>query len=82
MAALGRTTHPWVTMSLEMGVGDETMHLIITCECGYMIRGHSESALIARAREHLQANHPAIAREATDAELLDMATMTSRSDPA
>ena len=58
------------------------MSLIITCECGYMIRGDSESALIARAREHLQANHPAIAHDATDAELLDMATIIGRGDPA
>ena len=58
------------------------MGLIITCECGYMIRGDSEPALIARAREHLKANHPTIAHEATDAELLDMAAMTGRTEPA
>jgi predicted small metal-binding protein len=60
----------------------EPMNLIITCECGYMIRGDSESALIARAREHLQANHPAVANHATDADLLDMATMTGDNNPA
>jgi hypothetical protein len=65
-----------------MGADAETMSLIITCECGYMIRGDTESALIARAREHLQSNHPAVARDATDAELLDMATMTGSSDRA
>jgi len=58
------------------------MSLIITCECGYMIRGDSESALIASAREHLQANHPAIVGGASDADLLDMATMACRRDPA
>ena len=68
-------------MVTDMGADAETTRLIITCECGYMIRGESESALIARAREHLQTNHPAIASEATDAELLDMATMTGRRDP-
>jgi hypothetical protein len=51
------------------------MSLIITCECGYVIRGDSESALIARAREHLGANHPAIMSVASDTDLLDMATM-------
>jgi hypothetical protein len=65
-----------------MGTDADAINLIITCECGYMIRGDSESALIARAREHLLANHPAIANDATDAELLDMATMTGRNDPA
>ena len=68
-------------MSAEMAADAEAMSLIITCECGYMIRGDSESALIARAREHLQANHPAIA-DARDADLLDMATMSGDTDPA
>ena len=58
------------------------MSLIITCECGYMIRGDSEPVLIARAREHLQANHPTIAGDASDADLLDMATMSGDTDPA
>jgi predicted small metal-binding protein len=67
-------------MSTDMGADAEAMSLIITCECGYMIRGDSEAALIARAREHLQANHPAIASHVTDADLLDMATLNDRSD--
>jgi hypothetical protein len=46
------------------------------------LRGESESALIVRAREHLQANHPAIASDASDADLLDMAAIEDRSDPA
>ena len=69
-------------MSTDMGADAEAMSLIITCECGYMIRGDSDSALIARAREHLQANHPAIAGDASDADLLDMATVAGHSDPA
>ena len=69
-------------MFTDMGADAEAMSLIITCECGYMIRGDSESALIARAREHLEANHPAIADDASDADLLDMATMAGRTDPA
>ena len=47
-----------------------------------MIRGDSESALIASAREHLQANHPAIVGGASDADLLDMATIAGHTDPA
>ena len=69
-------------MSTDMGADAEAMSLIITCECGYMIRGDSESALIARAREHLEANHPAIAGDASDADLLDMATMSGDTGPA
>ena len=69
-------------MSAEMAADAEAMSLIITCECGYVIRGDSESALIARAREHLQSNHPAVAGDASDADLLDMATVAGHSDPA
>jgi hypothetical protein len=69
-------------MSIEMGADADAMSLIITCECGYTIRGDSESALIARAREHLEANHPAVAGYASDSDLLDMATMPGRLDPA
>ena len=76
------STRALVTMSRSMGADADAMSLIITCECGYMIRGDSESTLIARAREHLQANHPAIANGATDADLLDMASMTGRGDSA
>jgi hypothetical protein len=47
-----------------------------------MIRGDSESTLIARAREHLRANHPAIASGASTADLLDMAAIEDRGDPA
>jgi predicted small metal-binding protein len=65
-----------------MGADADAMSLIITCECGYMIRGESESALIARAREHLRDNHPAIAGDASDADLLDMASVAGHSDPA
>jgi predicted small metal-binding protein len=65
-----------------MGPDVDDTSLIITCECGYMIRGDSESALIARAREHLRANHPAVAEHASDAELLDMATMIGTNEPA
>jgi hypothetical protein len=68
-------------MSPDMGADAETMSLIITCECGYTIRGDSELALIARAREHLRANHPAIAGDASDGDLLDMATMAAHGDP-
>ena len=69
-------------MSTDMGADAEAMSLIITCECGYMIRGDSESALIASAREHLEANHPAIVGGASDADLLDMATIAGHTDPA
>jgi predicted small metal-binding protein len=43
---------------------------IIDCECGTVIRGADEQELLHGAREHMQRNHPAIAAEITDEELL------------
>ena len=49
------------------------MPLVINCECGYVVRGESEGELLEAAREHIGANHPAIARTATDEDYLAMA---------
>jgi predicted small metal-binding protein len=43
---------------------------IIDCECGTVIRGADEQELLQGAREHMQRNHPAIAGQITDEELL------------
>lgn len=43
---------------------------VIVCECGTIVRGDDEHELIGAARGHMQANHPAIAEEITDEELL------------
>jgi predicted small metal-binding protein len=51
------------------------MVLIINCECGYLIRGETEDELVRRAREHIAANHPAIASSATEQDYLDMAVV-------
>ena len=37
------------------------MSKLINCECGYVVRGETEDELVARAREHIEANHPALA---------------------
>jgi len=42
----------------------------IVCECGTIVRGDDARQLLGRARGHMQANHPAIAAEITDDELL------------
>ena len=46
------------------------MPRIIACECGTVVRGEDERELLGAAREHMQTNHPAIAREITDEQLL------------
>jgi hypothetical protein len=45
----------------------------IVCECGYIVRGEDDGQLVELGREHMQANHPAIAAVITAEELLEMA---------
>ena len=42
----------------------------IVCECGIVVRGESERELLEHARGHMESNHPAIATEITDEQLL------------
>jgi predicted small metal-binding protein len=44
----------------------------IVCECGYVIRGEDDDRVLALGREHMEANHPAIAAVITDEQLLEM----------
>ncbi len=46
------------------------MARIIACECGTVVRGEDEQELLRGGRRHMEANHPAVAREITDEELL------------
>src|SRR6516165_7219064 len=43
---------------------------LIDCECGTVVRGASVEELLRQARVHMKSNHPAIAEEITDDELL------------
>ena len=45
----------------------------IVCECGYIVRGEDDDQLVEHGREHMQANHPAIAAVITAEELLELA---------
>jgi predicted small metal-binding protein len=45
----------------------------IVCQCGFVIRGEDDEQVVERGREHMQANHPAIAAVITAEELLKMA---------
>jgi predicted small metal-binding protein len=43
-------------------IGEHTdMAKRIVCECGYVIRGEDDQQVVQLGREHMQANHPAIA---------------------
>jgi predicted small metal-binding protein len=46
------------------------MRQVIVCECGTIVRGENERELLTRAHGHMQTNHPAIAAQITDEELL------------
>jgi predicted small metal-binding protein len=45
----------------------------IVCECGYIVRGEDDEQLVELGREHMQANHPAIAAVITTTQLLELA---------
>jgi predicted small metal-binding protein len=46
------------------------MRHVIVCECGTIVRGDDTHELLGDARGHMRANHPAIAEQITDEQLL------------
>jgi hypothetical protein len=46
------------------------MSHVIVCECGTVIRGDDALGLLSNARDHMQSNHPAVAGQITDEQLL------------
>ncbi|MGO9488460.1 MAG: DUF1059 domain-containing protein [Solirubrobacteraceae bacterium] len=46
------------------------MKQVIVCECGTIVRGDDEQELLREAHVHIRSNHPAIAAQITDQELL------------
>jgi hypothetical protein len=51
---------------------------LILCECGTIVRGGDEQELLRAARGHMESNHPAIAEEITNDQLLAL----SHEDPS
>jgi predicted small metal-binding protein len=45
----------------------------IDCECGFTVRGEDDQQLLAAAQEHIQGDHPEMAGQVTDDQLLSMA---------
>jgi len=54
------------------------MKQVIVCECGTIVRGDDEQALLVHARGHMESNHPAVAAQITDEQLLAL----SQEEPA
>ena len=41
----------------------------ITCECGYVIRAHSDGEVVQGARDHIRADHPDLMDKVSDDDL-------------
>jgi predicted small metal-binding protein len=54
------------------------MAKVINCECGFVVRGESDDELLAKARDHIRADHPDMEGQITNDQLLAMA----REEPA
>ena len=42
----------------------------ITCECGKVIRGETDDEVVARAEQHMRADHPDLVGKVTGRDLL------------
>jgi len=47
--------------------------LVIRCECGHLVHGGDEPALLAAVREHIAAVHPDLVGRLSDADLRALA---------
>lgn len=54
------------------------MKQVIVCECGTIVRGDDQQELLIHARGHMESNHPAVAAQITDTQLLAL----SQEEPA
>ncbi|WP_158845683.1 DUF1059 domain-containing protein [Saccharothrix deserti] len=46
---------------------------IITCECGYVVRGGTDEELLAAANDHIRTAHPQLVGTISGEQLLSMA---------
>jgi predicted small metal-binding protein len=53
--------------------GGKKMAQVIKCECGYVVRGDSESELLERAGSHVRESHPDLVGKITNDDFLAMA---------
>lgn len=49
------------------------MARVINCECGQVIHGSDDDELVARAQEHVDANHPELVGKLSRDDILGMA---------
>jgi predicted small metal-binding protein len=60
-------------MSASTDGNEEATVLIITCDCGVVVRGDIEVELISNVRNHIDEAHPQRAGMASDEEILSFA---------
>lgn len=49
------------------------MAKLINCECGEVVRGEDDDALVANATEHVNASHPELVGKLSREDILGMA---------
>jgi predicted small metal-binding protein len=55
---------------------EEALAFVINCDCGFVVTADGEEELIAKANEHIEAEHPEMVETISDEELLAMAEET------
>lgn len=60
-------------MSASTDGNEETTVLVITCDCGVVVRGDIEVELISNVRNHIDEAHPQRAGTPSDEEILSFA---------
>jgi hypothetical protein len=54
---------------------------VIVCQCGRVVHGETEDAVIAAMRAHLGAEHPLLAAATQEADLLAMVEPQGEAEP-
>ena len=49
------------------------MTKILTCECGYIVRGETDDELVGNCEEHIRENHPDMIGKVSREDVLEMA---------
>ena len=45
------------------------MAMVITCDCGYVMRADTQAEIVAQAREHIRSEHPDLVGKVSDDDL-------------
>ena len=48
------------------------MAMVITCDCGQVMRADTQVEIVAQAREHIRSDHPDLVDKVSDDDLIAM----------